>query len=72
MLAHKLSHIIKEQFISYRGIFFKLGSVEDSLWSVGHAEACQVSIREGEQSHDDDKGAVVAEDGGEFRVLDIT
>lgn len=46
--------------------------VQDSLWSVGHAEGCQVSIREGEQGHDGDKGTVVREDYVESKVLDVT
>lgn len=46
--------------------------VGDSLWSVGHAEARQVSVGEGEQGHDGDEGAVVAEEDGESGVLDVT
>ncbi len=46
-------------------------SAEDSLWSVGHAEARQVSVGEGEQGHDEDEGTVVTEEDGEFRVLDV-
>lgn len=44
---------------------------EDSLWCVGHAERRQVSVAEGEQGHDGDKGAVVPEDDGEPGVLHI-
>lgn len=43
----------------------------DSLWRVGHAERRQVSVAEGEQDHDGDKGAVVAEDDGEPGVLHV-
>lgn len=44
---------------------------KDSLWRVGHAERRQVSVAEGEQGHDGDKGAVVAEDDGEPGVLHV-
>lgn len=45
--------------------------VEDSLWSVGHAEGRQVPVGEGEQDHEDDEGRVVTEDDGESGVFHV-
>lgn len=45
---------------------------EDSLWSVGHAEARQVPVGEGEQGHDGDEGTVVSEELRESGALHVT
>lgn len=45
---------------------------EHSLWSVGHAEARQVPVGEGEQGHDGDEGTVVSEDVRESGALHVT
>lgn len=67
----------QENLQSYGGILYLLREeptwrpTKDSLWRVGHAERRQVSVAEGEQGHDGDKGAVVAEDDGEAGVLHV-
>ena len=48
------------------------GFDEDSLWSVGHAEARQVPVGEGEQGHDGDEGTVVSEEVRESGALHVT
>lgn len=73
MLAYKLRLIVHEKTFILQRHFSDtaLLSAEYSLWSIGHAEARQVSIRDGEQSHDDNKGTVMTEQGY-FGVLDVT
>lgn len=45
--------------------------VADSPWSVGHAEARQVPVGDGEQRHDEGEETVAAEDGGRSEVLHV-
>ena len=43
------------------------------LWAVAHAEACQVSITEGEENHEDDEETVMMEVNGQVESrLNIT